>query len=192
MRAPDNRQNGQRKNNRIISKPTDETLPEGLDESGEHKAAGDELNDRAEENADKTTPACTEGSGEGFVGYLAIKCGSYQFKEDGSDQRAENDAYGAEEKSDEDTDCTPPHSPFCAAELLGSPSRNNIIQHRDDDCDDAPDKEELPREVDAVSELGDPQARIGYRRARKSGHYTTDDAYEHKNKCYDKKHCIHV
>ena len=61
-----------------------------------------------------------------------------------------------EEESDEDANGTTPHSPFGATELLRAPRRNDVVQDRDNDHNDAPYKQELPTEVHAVGSLCDP------------------------------------
>ena len=99
-------------------------LPNRLYQGGGHKAAGNEFDDRSEEDTDETAPSCFEGFGELFSGD--------EFAKDCAYKRTKDDTYRAKEKSDENADSTTPHSPFSSAVVLGTPCRDNIIQNGDD------------------------------------------------------------
>ena len=160
-----------------------DNLPDGLDEGGGHEAAADEFEDRAAEQADEAAPTGSES--------LAHLFAAQEFAKDSSDERANDDAYRAEEQPDEHTNRTTPHSPACAAEALSAPCRNNIVKHSDNNSDDAPNKQELPREIHTIGSLCDPQAYIGDRCARESGNDATDDADEHHQSGEDEECYFH-
>ena len=160
-------------------------LPNGLDEGEDHQTAADEFEDGADENADETTPSRTEGGSDILSVNLTMQSDCQQFEEDGTDQRAENNAYGAKEKSDKDAEGATPHAILRSAKLLGAPSRHRIVEYGNNERDDAPYKQELPGEIHPIGGLRDPQAGIGNRRARKSGHYTSDYTYYNQDKRYD-------
>lgn len=160
-------------------------LPNSLDEGGGHETAADEFEDRADENADETTPSRTEGGSDILSVNLTMQSDCQQFEEDGTDQRAENNAYGAKEKSDEDAEGATPHAILRSAKLLGAPSRHRIVEYGNNERDDTPYKQKLPGEIHPIGGLRDPQAGIGDRCARKSGHYTSDYTYYNQDKRYD-------
>ena len=146
-------------------------LPNGLNECDQHKAAGDQFENGSEKDAYKTTPSCFEG----FVELFA----SDELAEYSPNERAQDNADCAKEKSDENADGTPPHSPFGTAIMLCAPSWNDIVENRDDDGDNSPNKEKLPTEVNAVGRLCDPKAGIGNRRTRQTRYDTAGNTYQH-------------
>lgn len=148
-----------------------------MDEGGEHEAATDQFEDSAHEKADKTAPPCSES----VMQFLAAD----QFAEDSTYQGAEDDTDSAEEKTDENADRTAPDTPTGASEMFGAPRGDHIIEHRDKDRDDTPDEEHLPREIDALGGLGDPEAEVSDRGARQAGDDASDDADEHAKECED-------
>jgi len=143
-------------------------LEDGLEEGDGHEAAADEFEEGAEKETDETAPPCTKGGSD----FLTAE----QFAYDGTDQRTDDDTGSAEEQTDEHAYRTTPHTVFGAAELLGAPCRNDVVQYGNHNGHDTPDEQHLPREIDAVSGLRDPQAGIGDRCPRQTRNDASDDA----------------
>ena len=151
-------------------------LPNCLYYGYRHETAGNKFEDGAEKNADEATPAC-------FEGFCELLAGN-KFAKDSSYERPQDNTYGAKEKANEDADCTAPHSPFCAAIVLRSPCRNDIVQNGYNDDHNAPNKEELPAEIHLICGLCDPKAGISYRCPREARDNTTDNTYQETEKGY--------